>query len=129
MKQEKNKKILFVEDEERIRKLIESELEEGGFEVLSAMDGEVGLKILKEEKPDLVILDLILPKKDGFEFLDEMNRDIETKNIPVIVLTNLEEKFDIERAMAAGVRAYLVKADYTPREIVEKARSILNNAD
>ncbi|PIS13311.1 MAG: DNA-binding response regulator, partial [Candidatus Tagabacteria bacterium CG09_land_8_20_14_0_10_41_14] len=69
---EAKRKILFVEDEERLRNLMEEHLKEAGYEVFTAADGEIGLKILDEKKPDLVILDLILPKKDGFEFLEEM---------------------------------------------------------
>ncbi|PJE73027.1 MAG: response regulator [Candidatus Tagabacteria bacterium CG10_big_fil_rev_8_21_14_0_10_40_13] len=123
---EAKRKILFVEDEERLRNLMEEHLKEAGYEVFTAADGEIGLKILDEKKPDLVILDLILPKKDGFEFLEEMNSQPETKGIPVVIFTNLEEKFDIERAAAYGVRAYLVKANYKPHEVVEKVNKILN---
>ena len=125
MEHEIKKKVLIVEDEERLRNLIKEQLEEAGYEVLGAMDGEVGLKVLTEENPDLVILDLILPKKDGFEFLEEMKSRLETKEIPVVVLTNLEEKFDIEKAMSYGVRAYLIKANYKPRDVVEKVNKIL----
>jgi two-component system alkaline phosphatase synthesis response regulator PhoP len=100
-------------------------LEKAGYKVFKALDGEVALKILAEEKPDLVLLDLILPKKDGFEFLEEMRSHEETKNTPVVILTNLEEKFDIEKALSYGVRAYLVKANYRPQEIIEKINEIL----
>lgn len=121
------KKILFVEDEERLQKIMKSSLEEAGYDVTVAADGETGFNILNEHKPDLVLLDLILPKKDGFEFLEEMRNKPETKDTPVIVLTNLEEKFDIEKVMSFNVRAYLVKADYKPHEIVDKIKTVLGN--
>ena len=119
------KKILHIEDEVGLQKTLASFLEKAGFKVVGASDGELGLKVLDEEKPDLLIVDLILPKKDGFEVLETIRSKEATKNLPVIVLTNLEEKYDIERAMAYGVRAYLVKANYKPEEIVEKVKAVL----
>ena len=121
----KNKTILFAEDEMHLQKLISTTLEENGYEVFNASDGEVALKILEEKKPDLALLDLILPKKDGFEILEHLKSKTETKNIPVIILTNVEEKYAIERAMSYGVRAYLIKANYKPQEILEKINEIL----
>lgn len=108
-----------------LQKLITSLLKETGYEVFTAIDGEIAWEILMEKKPDLVLLDLILPRMDGFEVLEKMKSQRETKNIPVVVLTNLEEKFDIEKALSYGVRAYLVKTNYNPHEIVEKIKEIL----
>jgi DNA-binding response OmpR family regulator len=119
------KKILIIEDEGRLRELLASLLKKEGFVVLTAEDGEVGLKIIKEEKPDIVILDLILPKKDGFEVLDQAKASDETKDIPIVVLTNLEEKHNIERALSYGVRAYLIKANFKLEEVVEKVKGFL----
>ncbi|MBU1179081.1 response regulator [Patescibacteria group bacterium] len=121
------KRILFIEDEEHLQKLAVSALQEAGYEVLSAYDGEAGIKILEERKLDLILLDLILPKKDGFDVLAYMRSKEEMKNIPVIVLTNLEEKFDIGRAMKYGIRAYLVKANYSLDEVISKIKEILGN--
>lgn len=118
------KKILYIEDETHLRKMLADLMRQAGFEVFEAPDGELGLKIISEEKPDLVLLDLILPKKDGFDILSEMRAKEETKNMPVVVLTNLEEKFDIERTMSYNVRAYWVKTNYKPEEIVEKVKEI-----
>ncbi|MDD5032948.1 MAG: response regulator [Candidatus Pacebacteria bacterium] len=120
------KKILFIEDERRLHELMSPVLRKAGYEVFDAYDGELGLEIFKEQKPDLVILDLILPKKDGFEILEKIREDKELKDTSVAILTNLEEKFDIERAMAYGARAYLVKANYGPEEILKKVNEILN---
>ena len=119
------KKILYIEDEMHLRKMLADLMRQAGFEVFEAPDGELGIKIMTEEKPNLVLLDLILPKKDGFEGLSEIRKNEETKNIPVVVLTNLEEKFDIERTMSYNVCAYWVKTNYKPEEIVEKVKEIL----
>lgn len=119
------KKILFVEDEKRFHNILVPLLEKAGYEVFDAYDGEIGLKILDEKKPDLILLDIILPRKDGFDFLEGMKEKPEKKDIPVIILTNLEEKYDIEKALSYGVRAYLVKTNYRPTEIIEKVQEIL----
>ncbi len=119
------KKILHVEDELHLQKVLASLLEKEGYQVFGASDGEIGLKIIDEEKPDLLILDLILPKKDGFEVLEAIRANKATQNLPVAILTNLEEKYDIERALSYGARAYWVKANYRPEEIVAKVKEIL----
>ncbi|MBU1091501.1 response regulator [Patescibacteria group bacterium] len=122
-----NKKtVLFIEDDEHLQKVMSACLKENGYNVLNATDGELGIKIIEEENPDLILLDLILPKKDGFEVLEYLKSEEKFKNIPVVVSTNLEEKHDIERAMSYGVRAYLVKANHRPDEIVAKISEILN---
>lgn len=118
------KKILFVEDELRIQEALTPLLEQAGYEVFRAADGEIALRILEEKAPDLVLLDLILPKKDGFDVLSEMRKKKEFKNTPVIILTNLEEKFDIEKALSFNVRAYLIKANYKLDEVVEKVNEV-----
>lgn len=105
--------------------LIKPVLEKGGYEVSSAYDGEMALKMIEEGQPDLLLLDLILPKKDGFEILARLRSKEETKNLPIIVLTNLEEKYDIEKAISYGIRAYLVKTQYKPEEILEKINEVL----
>ncbi len=119
------KKILFVEDEMALQKTFKDILNEEGYEMLSAFDGEIGLRLSKEKKPDLILLDLILPKIDGFEFLEKLKADPETKDIPVIILTNLERTEDIERALELGATTYLVKANYTLKEVVEKVKKAL----
>ncbi|MBC7074307.1 response regulator, partial [Candidatus Parcubacteria bacterium] len=98
---------------------------EQGFEVFEAQDGAEGLQKIKEIKPNLVLLDLILPEKDGFEVLEEKKRDEEIKNIPVIVLSNLGQKEEIDKALALGATDYMVKANFSPNEIVEKISLIL----
>jgi CheY-like chemotaxis protein len=117
--------ILFVEDEPTLQKLVGRFLEKEGYQVISALNGETGLELSKKLKPDLILLDLILPKKDGFEVLEELKKDEGTKDIPVIILTNLEGSGDVEKALALGATTYLVKANYELAEVVKKIKETL----
>ena len=119
------KKILFIEDAPDLQKQVGEILKDEGFKILSALDGEEGLELIKREKPDLVLLDLILPKKDGFEVLKEVKKDEELKDIPVIILTNLEAMDDVEKALSLGATTYLVKANYELDEVVARIKKIL----
>ena len=118
-------KILFVEDEPSLQKAISELLTQEGFEIFSAIDGEEGLEMAKKEKPNLILLDLILPKKDGFEVLKELKADSELKDIPVIVLTNLEGMGNVEKALELGATTYLVKANYELEDVVTKIKDFL----
>ena len=118
-------KIVFIEDESALQTTFRDLLSKKGYEVVNAMDGEEGLKMVKAIRPDLVLLDLILPKMDGFEVLKGIKEDPETKNIPVIILTNLEESGDIQKAIELGAKNYLVKANYNLDEVVEKIKKAL----
>lgn len=119
------KKILIVEDDKFLRELIIRKLSEEEFDVIEAIDGEDGIKKIKEEKPDLVLLDLILPGIDGFEVLSKMKEDSSLGSIPVVILSNLGQREDVERGMKLGAVDYLVKAHFTPGEIIEKVKSVL----
>ena len=119
------KKILIIEDEMSLQNSIKDFLLMEKFEVATASDGEMGVQMVKSEKPDLILLDVILPKKDGFGVLTDIKADEETKKIPVILLTNLEGADDVEKAFSFGVNAYLVKANYRLEEIVTKIKEIL----
>jgi len=114
--------ILLVEDEPALQKTLATALEQENYEVKSAPDGEAGLHLALEIKPDIILLDLVMPKMDGFKVLEALKKDEHTKNIPVIVLTNLESAQDIERAMALGATNYLVKANYVLTDVIEKVR-------
>ncbi len=116
------KKILFIEDEAALQKTFKEILTQEGFEVISALDGKTGLELAEKEMPDLILLDLILPKMHGFEVLRKLKEKEETKEIPVIVLTNLERLEDVEKAIELGATTYLVKAHYTLEEVVEKIK-------
>ena len=119
------RKILFIEDESVLQKTFEETLRGEGYEMISALDGEVGFNLAKKEKPDLILLDLVLPKINGLEVLKKLKEDPETKKIPVIILTNLEKMSDIDKALELGAAAYLVKVDYSLEEVVEKIKKIL----
>jgi DNA-binding response OmpR family regulator len=121
-----SKTILFIEDESALQKTFGEILKQEGYEMISALDGEVGLRLAKDKKPDLILLDLILPKVHGFEVLKRLKEDKETKGIPVIVLTNLEGMEDVNRAIELGATTYLVKAQYSLEELVEKIKKTLS---
>lgn len=119
------KKILLIEDEANLQKALGDALEQKDYKVLKALNGEIGWQLCQDEKPDLVLLDLILPKKDGFEVLAEIKKNDGTKNIPVIILTNLEGNLDIEKALELGATTFLVKTNYELNEIIEKIEQTL----
>lgn len=121
----KRKKILIVEDEASLNKTLSEFLESEGFEVASAMDGEQGLELATTISPDLILLDIIIPKKDGYEVLEELKKDDRTKNIPTILLTNLEGAEDIQKAFDKGATTYLVKSAYKMGDVARKIKDIL----
>jgi DNA-binding response OmpR family regulator len=119
------KTILFIEDEAALQKTFEEILRQEGYEMISALDGEAGLRLAKDKKPDLILLDLILPKLHGLEVLKELKENETTKDIPIIILTNLEEIGEVEKALQMGATTYLVKAHYSLEEVVEKIKKAL----
>lgn len=118
--------ILFIEDERSLQRTFRDLLEDEGYEIISAMDGEEGLKDAKKEQPDLILLDLILPKLHGFKVLEKLKSNEETEDIPVIILTNLEAADDVQKALEMGVTTYLVKSDYELGEVLNKVEEALN---
>jgi len=119
------KKILFIEDEMRLHKSFEEMFKTENFELISSYDGESGLRLAEETIPDLILLDLILPRKNGFEVLEEMKKNPRLSNIPVVVLSNLGGDQDIQRALSLGADVYLEKANYSLEDILEKIKEIL----
>ena len=122
------KKILFIEDEAVLQKAFENISKDEGYKIISALDGELGLKMARAEKPDLILLDLVLPKLSGFDVLKQLKQDEATKGIPVIILTNLETMKDIEKAIELGATTYLVKVNYDLKEVVEKVKQALEKS-
>lgn len=119
------KKVLIVEDDEHISKVYEIKLLKEGVEVSLARDGdEAMVKVL--EKPDMIILDLMIPKKDGFSVLEDIKKNPELAHIPIIILSNLGQQKDQERAMALGANEYLVKVDYPIQDVIEKIKGYLS---
>ena len=121
------KKILIIEDESALQKTLGEILSQQGYEVLSALNGEIGLKLAQSKKPDLILLDLILPKIHGFDVLKKIKDNPETKEIPVIVLTNLESIEDIKKAIELGATTYLVKANYSLEELTIKINQVFQS--
>jgi len=115
-------KILIIEDEKILSDLLEKKLKDEGYETSLAEDGEEGIKKVKEEKPDLILLDIVMPKKGGFEVLEEMRKFPETKDIPVIIISNSGQPVEISRALELGVKDYLVKTQFDPEEVITKVR-------
>jgi DNA-binding response OmpR family regulator len=119
-------KILVIEDDKFLKDLLVKQLEDTGYTVIHVRDCEEGLKKAKDEKPDLILLDLVLPGIDGFEFLKEIKKDSsEIKNIPVLILSNLVQGDDVKRGIDLGAEDFLIKAHYTLPEIVEKIKKTL----
>jgi len=119
------KTILIIEDDKFLRELITQKLRKENYEISEAIDGEEGVKKIKEKKPDLVLLDLILPGIDGFEVLSIVKNDPALAQIPIIILSNLGQKEDIERGLQLGAADFLIKAHFTPGEIIEKITAVL----
>jgi len=122
------KTVLIIDDDPLFQEELTGALAGAGYRVQNAYDGEAGLRYILKEAPNLVILDLILPKKDGFKVLREINGREEMKRIPVIVLSNLQNSDNIEIAIRLGVTDYLVKSNYTVAQIVQKIRGVLGEA-
>lgn len=121
----KKKKILIVEDDKTILSMYTSKFEGEGFEVVGAESGSDGLELARKEKPDLIMLDIILPGLDGFTVLKELKDDKKTAKIPVVMLTNLSTDEDRKKGEKMGATDYLVKASLTPAQISEKIKKIL----
>lgn len=119
------KKILLVEDDNDLQETMAEYLSAEGFNVLGAVDGQQGLEMAKSEVPDAILLDVILPKMNGFDVLEMVKSNEKTKNIPVILLTNLESMEDIQKAFEKGAVAYLVKSDFKLEDVVKKIKEIL----
>jgi len=114
------KKILIVEDEEIILDLLQKKLTEVGYEVSVARDGEEGLKKIRGIKPDIILLDIIMPKMGGFEVMEEMQKDSGLKEIPVIIVSNSGQPVEIDKAQELGAKDWLIKTEFDPQEVINK---------
>ena len=117
--------VLFVEDDSLLLKMYKTKFESEGFNVISALDGEEGLNAAIGQKVDLIILDIMMPRLSGLDMLGKYRQDAKGKNVPVIILTNLTREEEMKRAKELGVREFIVKADYTPSEVVRKIKDYL----
>jgi DNA-binding response OmpR family regulator len=122
---DKSPTILIVEDDAFLNKLYRDKLARAGFEVSVASTGEEALSKVKREKPALVLLDIVLHRRNGFDVLSELKLDDEIKHIPVIILTNLGQESDIKRGLELGANDYLVKTDFSVTQLPEVVRKHL----
>jgi len=125
----RDKKILIIEDEQILGDILLNKFYAEGYKAFWELDGEAGLKKIREIKPDLVLLDLVMPKKDGYEVLGEMSKDEELKKIPVIIISNSGQPVELKRIIELGAKDYIVKAQFSPDEVFEKVRKYLNVGD
>ena len=119
-------KVLLVEDDVVLAKVIYEELTEAGFTTLQAYDGEAGLSMAREHHPDLVLLDILLPKKDGFEVLADLKGSPDTEDLRVILLTMLGSDDDIKKGMQLGAEDYVVKSQHAVAEVIEKVKDFIS---
>ena len=119
-------KILLVEDDPFLLSMYNTKFELENFKVVTAEDGEKGLKLALKELPDVILLDIMLPRMDGFEVLKALKADKKTSGIPVILLTNLSQKEKVKEGLSLGANDYLIKAHFMPSEVVEKIKKLIN---
>ncbi len=124
----KDIKILIVEDDSFLVDMYTTKFELEGFQVVSAEDGEKGFELAQSEHPHVILLDILMPKMDGFTTLEELKKNNDTKDIPVILLTNLGQKEDVKKGFELGAAGYLIKAHFMPSEVVDKIKKILQES-
>ncbi len=120
------KKILIAEDELGLLEMYKLYFEHAGYEVIDAADGKIGVDFAKREKPDLILLDILMPQIDGWAMLKELKNDPATKAIPVVIFSNLAQNEEIQRGLAMGADQYLVKSALTPKELLVKVQNLLD---
>lgn len=118
--------ILLIEDDPFLLSMYSTKFELEKFKVVTADDGEKGAKTVQKLLPDIILLDILMPKMDGFQVLEKIKANPSTKNIPVILLTNLNQQEDVERGMELGANDFLIKAHFMPSEVVDKIKKLLN---
>ena len=121
------KKILFIEDDTFISEMVVKKLKEAGLAVSLAIDAETGMAKVQEDKPDLILLDIVLPGMDGYEFLEKIKADKKLSSLPVLILSNLGQKEEIERGLALGAKEYLVKVDNPIQDVIDKVKGYLSS--
>lgn len=122
------KQILVVEDETSLRELYRLALEQAGFAVFSASDGEAGFRLAQVERPGLILLDILMPKVDGYHMLKRLKQDPLTKDVPVVIFSNLSQQEEIEKGLKLGAKDFIIKSSITPKELVEKVEQWMTGA-
>jgi two-component system alkaline phosphatase synthesis response regulator PhoP len=118
-------KILIIEDEKVLAEMYKEKFEKEGFKVHLAFTSNEGLNLAKKEKPDLILLDILLPGEDGISFLKWLKNEPEISSIPVVIISNYDDPKAKKEAFELGVKEYLLKTDYTPQQLVEKIKKYL----
>jgi len=121
------KKILLIEDEELIIDLLSKKLIQENYEVTITRNGVEGLEKMREAKPDLILLDIVMPKMGGFEVMEEMHKDKDLKDIPVIIVSNSGQPVELDRAKELGVKDWLIKTEFDPLEVIDKVKKQIGN--
>lgn len=116
------KRILIIEDEEILMNLLQRKLLQEGYEVSVARDGDEGLKTMRENSPDLILLDILMPRVSGIEAMEEMQKDGRLKDIPIIIISNSGQPVEIDQAQKLGAKDWLIKTEFDPQEVVEKVK-------
>lgn len=124
-KNEKKTKVLMAEDDKFISLAYKDGLTRAGFEIIIAKDGNEAVQQAKSFMPDIILMDLVMPEKNGFEALEELKKDKATKDIPVIILSNLGQDSDITKGKELGAADYLIKSNFSISEVVEKINCVL----
>jgi len=119
------KQVLIIEDDPLLIKMYKTKLINEGFEVLTASDGQEGLEMALKSAPQAIILDIMMPKLSGLDMLKQLRADSAGSKIPVIVISNLSQENEAEEARRLGAKEYLVKANFTPKEVIEKVKQYL----
>jgi len=120
------KKILIIEDEEIMFSLLEKRLKGEGYDIQIARDGQAGLAMMRQEKPDLVLLDIIMPKMNGFDVLEAMRADSSLKDVSAIIISNSGQPVELDRAKELGVKDWLIKTEFDIQEVLAKVKKQLN---
>ena len=118
-------KVLIIEDEKILIEMYQDAFIRAGFQVLSAIESKEGLDVARKEKPDLIILDILLPSESGIFFLEQQKKDPEISSIPVVVFTNYDGADTEKKAKKLGVKGYLIKANFTPQQFISKIKGYL----
>ena len=118
-------KILIIEDDPFLNEMYVTKFTQANFEVEVAIDGQEGLQKIEKNKPDLILLDIVLRKMDGFEILEKIKNNPQLKKIPVVLLTNLGQRNEVEKGLSLGADEYIIKAHFTPTAVVAKVKEIL----
>lgn len=125
MSKDKKNKVLVVEDDIFLAGIYSKKFSNEGYDTMVVSDGKKALSVIKQKKPDIVLLDVMLPVMDGFEVLRNIKRDRSIKNIPIILLTNLSDQCGIKKGYDLGIKDYVIKSFFTPGEVVEKIRKYI----